>query len=94
MNWDDAKKYCEDKGMRLFTLEEGLLMFCFKDDINSKLVELGGEALREDEDYCSGTEYNRCNARCVNFSGGFAYFDNYMYSGYVVRPVAASKPCA
>ena len=93
MNWDDAKKYCEDKGMRLFTLEEGLLMFCFKDEINSKLVELGGEALREDEDYWSGTEYNRYNARLVYFGNGLAY-SNSKYSGYVVRPVAASKPCA
>ena len=93
LNWDDAKKYCEDKGMRLFTLEEGLLMFCFKDEINSKLVELGGEALREDEDYWSGTEYNRNFARNVGFSNGNAN-NSVKCSGCTVRPVAASKPCA
>lgn len=88
MNWDDAKKYAEDKGMRLFSVEEGLLMYCFKDEINAKAVELGGEVLREDEDYWSGTEYPRTNARGVGFSNGSAYNLSGKYYGYVVRPVA------
>lgn len=87
MNWDDAKKYAEDKGMRLFSDEEGLLMYCSKDEINAKVVELGGEVLREDEDYWSGTESSRNLARIVYFSNGYAYTGN-KYYGYVVRPVA------
>ncbi len=88
MSWDDAKKYAEDKGMRLFTLEEGLLMFCFKDEINAKLKEAGGDELREDDCYWSSTEYSRIYARCVSFSNGYAYTDYKSY-GHVVRPVAA-----
>lgn len=88
MNWDDAMKYAADKGMRLFTLEEGLLMFCFKDEINAKMVELGGDELREDEYHWCSTEYNRSIARYVYFSNGFAYSTGKGY-GNVVRPVAA-----
>ncbi len=87
MNWDDANKYAEDKGMRLFSVEEGLLMYCFKDEINAKAVELGGEVLREDEDYWSGTEYNRNYARSVGFYNGYAGTYS-KYNGLVVRPVA------
>ena len=88
MNWDDAMKYAADKGMRLFTLEEGLLMFCFKDEINAKMVELGGDELREDEYHWSSTEYSRTYARNVYFNNGNAYSNNKIY-GIVVRPVAA-----
>lgn len=88
MSWDDAKKYAEDKGMRLFTLEEGLLMFCFKDEINAKLKEAGGDELREDDYYWSSTEYSRNYARYVYFYSGNASYTN-KYSGIVVRPVAA-----
>ena len=88
MNWDDAKKYAEDKGMRLFTLEEGLLMYCFKDEINAKLKEAGGEELREDDYYWSSTEFSRNLARYVGFTIGYAS-SNIKYNGNVVRPVAA-----
>lgn len=88
MNWDDAMKYAADKGMRLFTLEEGLLMFCFKDEINAKMVELGGDELREDEYHWSSTEGNRYSARYVLFYSGYASGYNKTYGG-VVRPVAA-----
>ncbi len=88
MNWDDAMKYAKDKGMRLFSLEEGLLIYCFKDEVNAKLVELGGEELREDDDYWCSTEDTRSTARLVGFSNGYAYY-NFKYYGVVVRPVAA-----
>ena len=94
MNWDEANKYAEDKGMRLFSVEEGLLMYCFKDEINAKMVELGGEALREDEGQWSGTEYNRGSARYVGFTYGYATYGN-KCTGHVVRPVAEhSSFCA
>ena len=88
MNWGDAMKYAADKGMRLFTLEEGLLMFCFKDEINAKMVELGGDELREDEYHWSSTEDGRRSARSIYFSSGYAIY-TYKYYGYGVRPVAA-----
>ena len=88
MNWDNAMKYAADKGMRLFTLEEGLLMFCFKDEINAKMVELGGDELREDEYHWSSTEDYRSSARYVYFSNGLANSGG-KYTGLVVRPVAA-----
>lgn len=88
MNWDDAMKYAKDKGMRLFTLEEGLLIYCFKDEVNAKLVELGGDELTEDDAYWCSTEYNRSHARSVGFNNGNASY-NSKYYGYVVRPVAA-----
>ena len=88
MNWDDAMKYAKDKGMRLFTLEEGLLMFCFKDEINAMLKNIGGDELTEEDAYWSSTEYYRNSARTVNFNNGNATYSN-KYYGYVVRPVAA-----
>lgn len=88
MNWDDAMKYAKDKGMRLFTLEEGLLIYCFKDEVNAKLVELGGDELTEDDAYWCSTEYDRTGARSVYFYNGYAY-NPFKYHGYVVRPVAA-----
>ena len=93
MNWDDAMKYAKDKGMRLFTLEEGLLIYCFKDEVNAKLVELGGDELREDDAYWCSTEYTRTFARYVYFGNGRA--NTYLkYLGLVVRPVAAFLPMA
>ena len=88
MKWDEAMKWADDKDMRLFTLEEGLLMYCFKDEINAKLKEAGGEELREDDYYWSSTEYSRISARYVNFYNGNAYSSG-KYYGDVVRPVAA-----
>ena len=88
MNWDDAMKYAKEKGMRLFTLEEGLLIYCFKDEVNAKLVELGGDELREDDSHWSSTEYNPGYARLVYFGNGYASSSS-KSNGYVVRPVAA-----
>lgn len=88
MKWDEAMKWADDKDMRLFTLEEGLLMYCFKDEINAKLKEAGGDELREDDWYWSSTEINRSTARYVTFSSGYANL-SLKYGGHVVRPVAA-----
>lgn len=88
MNWDDAMKYASDKGMRLFTLEEGLLMFAFKDEINATMKELGGDPLNEGSTHWSSAEYSRGSARLVFFNNGNAYVNSKSY-GYVVRPVAA-----
>ena len=92
MTWDDAKKYCEDKGMRLPDFDELHLIYALRKDINKVLVEAGGEPLKEDI-YWSGTENYRSTARYVYFYGGYAG-SNIKCSGYTVRPVAASKPCA
>lgn len=88
MKWEEAMKWADDKDMRLFTIEEGLLMFAFKNEINAKLKEAGGDELREDDCHWSGTENNRGNARNVNFINGYST-SSYKYFGLVVRPVAA-----
>ena len=87
MDWDSAKAYCENKGMRLPDINELFLLFALRNDINAFLVDNGGEAFKEDW-YWSGTEYNRNSARNVYFGTGIA--NNYSkYNGFVVRPVAA-----
>ena len=81
MKWDDAMKAAEKEGMRLFTKEEGMLMFCFKDEINAALVELGGDPLSEDDYYWSSSEYSQTIAWSVNF-----------YNGYVSPTAASTTP--
>ncbi len=94
MDWDEANAYCKDKGMKLPENDLLMLIYALRKDINSFLVENGGEALMEDEDYWSGTESSRFLARYVNFSNGLAYSSG-KYIGYVVRPVAEhSSFCA
>lgn len=89
MSWDDANAYAKERNMRLFEDKEGHLMYVFKDEINNLLEELGGERLREDDAYWTGTEYNRSYARIVGFNSGYAYSYISKYYGFVVRPVAA-----
>ena len=89
MNWHDAMKYAADKGMRLFTKEEGMLMYIFKDEINAALVELGGDELSEDDFYWSSSEYNTAYAWNLKFISGNVD-TNYKYgTGYIARGVAA-----
>ena len=87
MDWDSAKAYCENKGMRLPDINELFLLFALRNDINAFLVDNGGAAFKEDW-YWSGTEGYRSGARLVYFGNGTAFYYN-KYSGGVVRPVAA-----
>lgn len=89
MKWDDAMKAAEKEGMRLFTKDEGMLMFCFKDEINAALVELGGDPLSEDDYYWSSSEYSQNGAWYVNFNNGYVNGLNKYYTYYIARGVAA-----
>lgn len=89
MKWDDAMKAAEKEGLRLFTKEEGMLMFCFKDEINAALVELGGDPLSEDDYYWSSSEYSQFYAWYVNFTYGYVNNNNKYYTGHIARGVAA-----
>ena len=86
MNWDEANAYCKNKGMKLPENDLLMLIYALRKDINSFLVENGGEAFKEDW-YLSGTEYNRTYARYVGFGSGLA--SSYTkFCGAIVRPVA------
>lgn len=85
MNWDEANAYCKNKGMKLPENDLLMLIYALRKDINSFLVENGGEAFKEDW-YWSGTEYGRY-ARYVSFDNGNASYHSKSH-GTVVRPVA------
>jgi hypothetical protein len=89
LDWYEGNRYVKGKGMRLFSQEEGMAMYIYKDEINAKLVELGGEPLR-DGWYLTSTEYSSSNAWRVNFLHGYVDRGN-KYFGSYVRAVAASN---
>jgi len=88
MKWDDAMKAANKEGMRLFTKEKGMLMFCFKDEINAALVELGGDPLSEDDAYWSSSEYSQNHAWSLSFYSGYVYTYSKSFTGYIARGVA------
>lgn len=89
MKLDDAMKAAEKEGMRLFTKEEGMLMFCFKDEINAALVELGGDPLSEDDCYWSSSEFSQSLAWGVSFTSGYVSGYGKYYTNTIARGVAA-----
>lgn len=89
MKWDEAMKAADKEGLRLFTKEEGMLMFCFKDEINAALVELGGDPLSEDDYYWSSSEYSQYSAWYVIFNNGYVYYNNKCNTNGIARGVAA-----
>jgi hypothetical protein len=62
MNWEDAKKWCEEQGGRMPTKLE--LLHAYEDRI---------DGFKEDN-YWSATEYNSTVAYFVNFTYGFAIY--------------------
>jgi len=89
MKWDYAMKAADKEGLRLFTKEEGMLMFCFKDEINAALVELGGDPLSEDDAYWSSSEGNSTNAWNLSFNSGYVSYNSKYYTLIIARGVAA-----
>ena len=89
MNWNESKKAAEEQGLRLFTKEEGMLMYIFKDEINAALVELGGDELSEDDYYWSSSEYSTASAWYMNFYSGGVGTYNKSYTLNIARGVAA-----
>ena len=89
MNWHEATKAAEEQGLRLFTKEEGMLMYIFKDEINAALVELGGDPLSEDDYYWSSSEGNTTIAWSLFFYSGNVGNNFKSYTGIIARGVAA-----
>ena len=87
MDWYHAMDWAKKRGMRLFSQEEGMLMYAFRDQINEILKQVGGDPLRNDW-YHTATEYNTSRAWVVNFSSGFVG-SNLKYNEGYVRAVAA-----
>lgn len=89
MNWHEAKKAAKEQGLRLFTKEEGMLMYIFKDEINAALVELGCDELSEDDYYWSSSEYDTTHAWALYFNSGNVYGSSKYSTGNIARGVAA-----
>ena len=89
MNWHEAKKAAEEQGLRLFTKEEGMLMYIFKDEINAALVELGGDELSEDDYYWSSSEYGTTVAWLLYFYSGSVFTNLKYITTHIARGVAA-----
>lgn len=84
--WKKAMARLEEVGKRTFDKHEMYLIAAYKDEINAKLKEIGGDEL--EGFYWSSAEYNSGFAWYVRFSSGTIYL-NYKYSSFTVRPVAA-----
>ncbi len=86
LTWDEAIELAAESGGRLLTKDEGHLILWMKDDINSILVEHGGDPL---EGYTwLSTEDGKNWAWSVNFSSGYCVSYN-KYSYFVSRAVVA-----
>ena len=84
MTFDDAVKNCQ-KGFRVPTQQELMLIYINKDKVNKGLVNNGGEPLKEAW-YWSSSEYSYGNAWDVGLSDGSV--NAYGKGVYVyVRPV-------
>ena len=88
MDWYHAMEWTRQINMRLFSQEEGMIMYAFKKQINAMLRKLGGEPLR-DGWYLTSAEYSSRFAWLVNFNNGAVDY-NTKYYDFCVRAVAAS----
>ena len=86
--WQDAMDAMSKIGRKMWTKKQMHLVAAYIDEINAKLIEIGGEEL--DGHYWSSTEYNSSSAWYVNFSYGFIYYYS-KYDSFIVRPCAAFK---
>ena len=72
MNWDDARKYCEEKGMRLPTVDELKQMYEKECSGNKYEAKRCNKWYWSSEDYAPGTTY----AMGVSFGYGFDKANN------------------
>ena len=86
--WRKAMARLEEVGKRTFDKHEMYLIAAYKDEINEKMREIGGDEL--EGFYWSSTECTSTYAWLVNFSSGFVHGANKCSSLYV-RPCAALK---
>ena len=88
--WKKAMARLEEVGKRTFDKHEMYLIAAYKDEINAKLKEIGGDEL--EGYYWSSTEYSSGLAWYVAFSSGLiSNLGNYgsKYHSLYVRPCAA-----
>ena len=93
MDWNDAKKYCEEinkdcEGWHLPTKEELMLIYVNKDIINTALEEHGGEPLKNKWYWSSSENYNSY-AWGLYFNGGDVDINTKNDTTNDVRPVLA-----
>jgi len=84
--WKKAMARLEEVGKRTFDKHEMYLIAAYKDEINAKLKEIGGDEL--EGYYWSSTEYNSYGAWYVYFSDGSIY-NGLKCNSFTVRPCAA-----
>lgn len=85
--WKKAMARLEEVGKRTFDKHEMYLIAAYKDEINAKLKEIGGDEL---EGYCwSSTESYSYYAWYVHFSDGYISNLNTKCYSLIVRPCAA-----
>lgn len=84
--WQDAMDAMAKIGRTMWTKKQMYLIAAYRDEINEKMREIGGEEL--EGYYWSSTEYSSSNAWTVYFSSGYIYSGNKSNSLYV-RPCAA-----
>ena len=84
--WKKAMERLKEVGKQTFNKHEMYLIAAYRDEINEKMREIGGEEL--EGYYWSSTEYSSTIAWYVYFSSGNIY--NYTkYGSLIVRPCAA-----
>lgn len=86
--WKKAMARLEEVGKRTFDKHEMYLIAAYKDEINAKLKEIGGDELKG---YCwTSTKYSTYSAWDVSFGSGFVGTSPKSLAS-VVRPCAAFK---
>ena len=85
--WKKAMERLKEVGKQTFNKHEMYLIAAYRDEINEKMREIGGEEL--EGYYWSSTEYSSTGAWYVNFSSGSITYTNYKFNSFYVRPCAA-----
>lgn len=81
MNWEDAKKWCEEQGGILPDKDTLLWLYLNREKINDALQKNNGDNL--DKHYWSSTEYYINFAWSVNPGNGYTNYSNKTYTNYV-----------
>lgn len=85
--WKKAMERLKEVGKQTFNKHEMYLIAAYRDEINEKMHEIGGEEL--EGYYWSSTEYGSTNAWYVYFSSGTINGYTTKYGSLTVRPCAA-----
>lgn len=85
-DWNTAISRLRDVGKDTFNLHQAYIIAAFKEKINEKLREVGGDELNDL--YWSSTEYSSTHAWYMSFSSGYIFNYRNNYYTCVVRPVS------